>query len=74
MTSDLKRMNDDFFYSPKVPLNTDLYFPSEFVDILDVIKNGDKIVWFDEFPYATDRDIEKIKEVLDSGKREKRCV
>ena len=71
LTSDLKKMNDDFFYSPKVPLNTDLYFPSEFVDILDVIKNGDKIVWFDEFPYATDRDIEKIKEVLDSGKGEK---
>lgn len=71
LTSNLKRINDDFFYSPKVPLNTDLYFPSEFEDIIDVIKNGDKIVWFDEFPYATDRDIEKIKEVLDSGKGEK---
>ena len=70
LTSDLKKVNDDCFYSPKVPLNTDLYFPSEFVDMLDIIKNGDKIVWFDEFPYATDSDIEKIKEVIDSGKGE----
>ena len=70
LTSNLKKVNDDIFYSPKVPLNTDLYFPSEFVDILDVIKNGDKIVWFDEFPYATDMDIKKIKEILDSGKGE----
>ncbi len=71
LTSDLNKVIDDCYYSKKIPLNTDLYFPSEFVDISDVIKNGDKIVWFDEFPYATDRDIEKIKEIMNSGKGEK---
>ena len=71
LTSNLNKMEDEVFYSPKVPLNTELYFPSEFTDIIDEIENEDKIVWFDEFPYATDRDIEKIKEIMNSGKSEK---
>lgn len=68
LTSDLSKANDDIFYSPRVPLNTELFFPSEFSSIIDVIKIDDKIIWFDEFPYATDRDIERLKEILNSGK------
>ena len=68
LTSDLSKAKDDIFYSPRVPLNTELFFPSEFSSIIDVIRNDDKIIWFDEFPYATDRDIERLKEILNSGK------
>lgn len=68
LVSDISKTNDDIFYSHRVPLNTELYFPSESVSVLDVIKNDDKIIWFDEFPYATDRDIEGLREVLDSDK------
>jgi len=68
LTSDFRKTNDNIFYSPRVPLNTELYFPSEFISVLDEIKNDDKIIWFDEFPYATDRDIERLKEVLNSDR------
>lgn len=67
LTSDLKKINEDVFYSPKIPLNTELYFPSEYLELLDVIKNDDKIIWFDEFPYATDRGVEQLEKILNAG-------
>ena len=67
LTSDLKNASENVFYSPRIPLNTELYFPSEYSELLDVIKSEDKVIWFDEFPYATDRDVERLKEMLNSG-------
>ncbi|WP_026511924.1 hypothetical protein [Butyrivibrio sp. LC3010] len=68
MTSDYGKTKDGFFYSPRIPLNTELFFPPELSSIIDLIKDDDKVIWFDEFPYTTDGDIERLKEIISAGK------
>ena len=68
VTSDIKKTDKNIFFSSKVPLNTELYFPSEYTDLFDVITNEDKVVVFDEFPYASDDKIDKLDNILQSGK------
>ena len=40
LTSDLSKAKDDIFYSPRVPLNTELFFPSEFSSIIGSVNSS----------------------------------
>lgn len=64
---DLKKIGENVFFSSKIPLNTELYFPPEYVDLMEAIHSEDKVILFDEFPYATDSDIEQLNDILQIG-------
>lgn len=55
-------------FSPLIPLNSTLLFPKEYDnDIL--FDENDKILYFNEFPYNREEDIEKLQEIISSDKK-----
>lgn len=67
MTSDEIKVSEDTYYSNKIPLNTVIIFPNEYNDMSFNSGVGDKIIVFDEFPYASGSEVENIKKLILSG-------
>lgn len=64
LSSNKKELAKDMYYSRKIPLNTTVLFPKEYGDSSINFENSDRIIVFDEFPYATDEDVEKLEKIL----------
>lgn len=67
LTSDRKRKGENVYYTERLPLDTTLYFPSEYSR--GNILNEGKIFLFDEFPYHTETNDQKLKELLAQGRQ-----
>ena len=68
LTSDKNQVNNDVvLFSDKVPLNTVLCFPEEFLDVPTICEMEDRVVLFDEFPYATEKKLERAQKLSDFG-------
>lgn len=68
LTSDKNQVNNDVvLFSDKVPLNTVLCFPEEFLDVPTICEMEDRVVLFDEFPYATEKKLERAQKISDFG-------
>lgn len=67
LTSQKTELLENMYYSKKIPLNTTIFFPNEYDDL--VLKSGtiDKILVFDEFPYVSDSEIKNLHKVLVSN-------
>jgi hypothetical protein len=66
---DKKEKLEGLYYSNKIPLNTRIYFPSYYKKRAFSsefnINDSDKVIYFNEFPYLTDKcreELEKLKE------------
>ena len=59
--------NENIYYSSFVPLNSLLFFPSEYGNC-DMYCTDDRILFFNEFPYNREDDLEKLKDIINSGK------
>lgn len=67
LTSDRSKVKDRVFYSDRIPLNTIVFFPKEFETLITPGKFTDRVVIFDEFPYATDEDISNLEQIIQKG-------
>lgn len=68
LTSNKCEVTECVYYSEKVPLNTIVFFPKEYGDLSFNYESTDRVIVFDEFPYATDDDIENLEKILSLGK------
>lgn len=66
VTSDKEKVVGNTFYSDKVPLNTTLFFPSEYKKLIEY-NFSDRIIIFDEFPYGTEEEVVSLEEIIQSG-------
>lgn len=66
VTSDKKKLEGNVYYSSQIPLNTMLFFPGEYNSSVEY-KINEKIVFFDEFPYKTERKMEQLNEIIHSN-------
>lgn len=65
MTSNIKEKGENIYISKKLPLNTLVFFPKEYSEGL--YGQQDKIVIFDEFPYVTEENLLKLKNIIETG-------
>lgn len=65
MTSDINKRGENIYISKKLPLNTLLFFPKEYQE--EIYAPQDKIILFDEFPYATKENILKLDKIIKIG-------
>lgn len=65
MTSNIKEKGENIYISKKLPLNTLVFFPKEYSE--DSYGQQDKIVIFDEFPYVTEENLLKLKNIIETG-------
>lgn len=56
--------NSNYLYSMRIPLNTEVVFPTEYQYDKVEYKRNDRILFFDEFPYRTDKKIEELKKYV----------
>lgn len=55
------------YYSSLVPLNSLVYFPKEYGENSSFL-DDDKILFFNEFPYNREEDMESLNNIVNSGK------
>lgn len=61
MSSVRKQMKEGYFYSRKIPLNTELIFVNE-INVADIkCEDNDKLLIFDEFPFRTETEIAQLR-------------
>lgn len=65
MTSNIEEKGENIYISNKLPLNTLVFFPKEYSEVL--YGQQDKIVIFDEFPYVTEENLLKLKNIIETG-------
>lgn len=64
LTSNKDMIQDNVYYSKKVPLNTLILFPGEYGYEEILWNRTDRILFFDEFPYGTKDEITKLEELI----------
>ena len=58
----------EYFFSSIVPLNTTLCFPVD-ISANDHLDENERIVVFNEFPYAREEDLNRIRKYIELGKK-----
>lgn len=61
------------YYSSNVPLNSLVYFPKEY-GADSSFSDDDKVLFFNEFPYNREEDVESLNDIANSGKYGQICV
>lgn len=64
LTSAKDEKGENIYFSSKVPLNTRLIFPKEFSEESKYYVLYGKILYFDEFPFATDEEFTRFETML----------
>lgn len=66
--SEFGKKADGCFYSTRIPLGTEIVFPSEFTASAFPCEMNDKILLFDEFPYRTESEIAQYKQYIENNR------
>ena len=67
IVSDYDSTSETVFYSMQLPLATEIVFPAESRMYEEQIGIHDKIVFFDEFPYRTQEELESLKQYMEDN-------
>lgn len=67
VVSEKKLLNQNVYFSSKLPLATTLFFPKEGSSLDISFNSNDKLVVFDEFPYRTQEEIEILRNFLNKN-------
>ena len=67
LTPDSDKVSEYTYYTNKLPLHTEIYFPKESEELTLTFDFSDRVIVFDEFPYGTEEDIRKLESLMESG-------